>query len=186
ELWETVQSRAFPGSTSNHHLGTQLALLMAAYEMNQFKDAYQSAVVANAQAFAKSLAAAGLDVQGDPAKGYTKTHQVIVSVGYGEGPEVAERLEQNNIICNYQATPEEEGFTASGALRLGVSEMTRFGFTADDFAKLADLMAACIKDGTDVSEEVRKLRAQHLEMQYCFKDADMAGVMDTFAKKTGL
>ena len=100
--------------------------------------------------------------------------------------DLAERLEQNNIICNYQATPEEEGFTASGALRLGVSEMTRFGFTADDFAKLADLMAACIKDGTDVSEEVKKLRAEHLEMQYCFKDADMADVMDAFAKKTGL
>ena len=36
-LWETIESRAFPGSVSNHHLGTQLGLLMAAYEMNQFK-----------------------------------------------------------------------------------------------------------------------------------------------------
>lgn len=186
ELWETVQSRAFPGSTSNHHLGTQLALLMAVYEMNEYKDAYQKAVVSNAKAFAKALKEAGLDVQGDPAKGYTQTHQVIVSVGYGVGPEVAERLEQNNIICNYQATPEEEGFTASGALRLGVSEMTRFGFTEKDFAKLADLMAACIKNGTDVKDEVKALRADHMKMQYCFDDQDMVDVMDAFAKKTGL
>ena len=31
------QGRAFPGSTSNHHLGTLLALLMATHEMNSFK-----------------------------------------------------------------------------------------------------------------------------------------------------
>jgi glycine/serine hydroxymethyltransferase len=64
--------------------------------------------------------------------------------------------------------------------------MTRFGFTADDFAKLADLMAACIKNGTDVKEEVKALRADHMKMQYCFDDQDMVDVMDTFAKKTGL
>ena len=99
---------------------------MAAYEMNAFKDEYQKAVVENAKHFAKSLAAEGLDVAGDPAMDYTETHQVIVKVGYAHGPEVADRLEANNIICNYQATPEEEGFSASGALRMGVNEMTRF------------------------------------------------------------
>ena len=45
----------FPGSVSNHHLGTLLGLLMAAYEMNHFKDAYQQAVIANAKAFARAL-----------------------------------------------------------------------------------------------------------------------------------
>ena len=34
ELWETVRRRTFPGSVSNHHLGTMLGLLVAAYEMN--------------------------------------------------------------------------------------------------------------------------------------------------------
>ena len=42
---------------------------------------------------------------GDPAIGYTETHQVLVDVGYGTGPEVAERLEENNIIVNYQPPP---------------------------------------------------------------------------------
>src|ERR1017187_1128955 len=126
-LFEAVQRRTFPGATSNHHLGTLLGLLMAAYEMNHFKDAYQRAVLANAKAFARALAAAGLDVAGDPGVGYTETHQVIVRVGYGRAPEVAGLLEENNIICNYQAAPDEEGFTAAGALRLGVAEMTRFG-----------------------------------------------------------
>ena len=91
--------------------------------MNCFKDAYQQQVLANARAFARALADLGLSVAGEPADGYTHTHQVIVQVGYARGPEVAAVLEENNIIVNYQATPEEEGFAASGALRMGVAEI---------------------------------------------------------------
>lgn len=167
-LWKTIETRAFPGSVSNHHLGTQLGLLMAAYEMNTFKDQYQKAVIENAKHFAKALKAQGLNVAGDPANDYTETHQVIVSVGYGTGPEIAERLEKNNIIVNYQATPDEEGFTASGALRMGVSEMTRFGFGKKEFEKLAELMADCILHDRDVSEDVSRMRSEYTEMKYCF------------------
>ena len=185
-LWETIESRAFPGSVSNHHLGSQLGLLMAAYEMNQFKAEYQKAIVDSAKHFAKCLKAEGLNVAGDPAIDYTETHQVIVSVGYGVGPEVAERLEQNNVIVNYQATPDEEGFTASGALRMGVSEMVRFGFTFDDFAKLASLMADCILRNKDISEDVAKLRSQHLEMQYCFKGAEFDAALEALIANLGV
>ena len=185
-LWETIETRAFPGSVSNHHLGTQLGLLMAAYEMNQFKDQYQKAVVENAKHFAKCLKAEGLDVAGDSAIDYTETHQVIVSVGYGTGPEVAERLERNNIIVNYQATPDEEGFTASGALRMGVNEMTRFGFEKEDFAKLAAIMADCILRGKEVAEDVAKLRSAHTEMRYCFNDDQALTALSELANKTGI
>ena len=185
-LWETIESRAFPGSVSNHHLGTQLGLLMAAYEMNTFKDAYQKAIIENAKYFAKCLKEEGLDVAGDPAIGYTETHQVIVRVGYGQGPEVAENLERNNIIVNYQATPEEEAFTASGALRMGVSEMTRFGFGKEDFARLAALMADCILKGREVREDVEKLRSEHTEMRYCFNDAETEEALGGFLGTIGL
>ena len=185
ELWETIESRTFPGSVSNHHLGTQLGLLMAAYEMNQFKGSYQKAVIENAKSFAKSLKAQGLDVAGDPAIGYTETHQVIVNVGYGIGPEIAERLEQNNVIVNYQATPCEEGFTASGALRMGVNEMTRFGFGEKEFARLAELMADCILRNKDITAEVEKLRADYTEMHYCFSGAEFDKALEGFAAEIG-
>ena len=185
-LWETIEARAFPGSVSNHHLGTQLGLLMAAYEMNQFKDSYQKAIVENAKHFAKCLKAQGLDVAGDPAVDYTQTHQVIVSVGYGVGPQVARRLEQNHIIVNYQATPDEEGFTASGALRMGVSEMTRFGFGKEEFSQLAELIADCILRSRDVSGDVERLRAAHTQMQYCFQDQQFQNALEDFAGQIGL
>jgi aminomethyltransferase len=168
EFWEAIQRRSFPGSLSNHHLGTLLGLLLAAYEMNHFKDDYQKAVLANAKAFAAALKECGLDVAGDSAISYTETHQVILNVGYAKGPQIAQRLEDNNIILNYQAAPDEEGFTASGSLRTGVQEMTRFGMTAKDFQQLAQLMAEVILKGKEVKEKVRALRERFLDMNYCF------------------
>ena len=184
-LWHSIENRAFPGSVSNHHLGTQLGLLMAAYEMNAFRDEYQKAVVDNAKSFAKSLKARGLDVCGDPAIGYTETHQVIVRVGYGSGAEVARRLENNNVIVNYQALPDEEGFTASGALRMGTSEMTRFGFGPAEFDRLAELMAACILRGEPIGDDISRLRRDFTEMRYCFHGADFDAALENFAGMIG-
>ena len=172
DLWEAIERRTFPGSVSNHHLGTLLGLLMAAFEMNHFKDDWQQAVIANAKAFAVALHEAGLDVAGDPSVQYTETHQVVVRVGYGQGPEVAGRLEDSGIIVNYQAAPDEEGFTAAGALRLGVAEMTRFGMGPAEFAQVAQLMAAVILEGRGVAAEVRALRGPFTEMGYCFKGTE--------------
>jgi aminomethyltransferase len=168
DLWEAISRRAFPGAVSNHHLGTLLGLLAAAMEMNAFKETYQPQVVANAKAFAKALKATGLNVAGDPAIGFTETHQVIIDVGFGRGPEIARRLEANNIICNYQAAPREEGFTASGALRLGVAEMTRFGLKAGEFETVAQFMADVISGNQSVAAAVSDFRKNYLEMHYCF------------------
>jgi aminomethyltransferase len=169
ELWEAVERRAFPGAVSNHHLGTIVGLLMAAYEMNHFKDEYQAKVIANAKAFARALKDTGLNVAGDPDIDFTETHQVIIDVGYSHGPEMANRLEANNIICNYQANTDEEGFTAAGALRMGVSEMTRFGMKQNDFQTLAGLIHDAIANDTNVVDAVKALRKQFSELQFCFR-----------------
>jgi aminomethyltransferase len=172
EFWEAIQRRTFPGSTSNHHLGTLLGLLLAAYEMNAFKDDYQKNVIANAKAFARALKDCGLDVAGDPQISFTETHQVIINVGYARAPEVARRLEENNIILNYQAAPDEESFAAAGSLRTGVQEMTRFGMQAADFTGLAQLMADVILKNKNVKKDVVDFRKRFLEMQYCFAGDD--------------
>ena len=181
DLWEALRRRAFPGSVSNHHLGTLLGLLFATYEMRAFRDIYQPQVIANAKAFARALADAGLDVQGDPAIDFTETHQVIVRVGYGRGHEMAARLERNNVLCNYQGLPDEEAFTAAGGLRLGVSEMTRFGMCEPDFGELAGLMADVILRDAVVTAQVSDLRARFLELQFCFGAGELGGELDKLA-----
>ena len=178
EFWEAIQRRAFPGSTSNHHLGTLVGLLMVAYEMNAFKDEYQRQVIENAKAFAVALKETGLEVAGDPAISYTDTHQVLVEVGYGKGPAVARVLEENNIIVNYQAGPEEEGFTASGFLRMGVSEMTRFGMGPEDFKRLAGYIHEVVVAGKSPKEEVTAFRKQFLTMKYCFSGREFEPLLE--------
>jgi aminomethyltransferase len=172
ELWEAIERRTFPGNLSNHHLGTLLGLLLATYEMNSFKEEYQRQVLANAKAFARALNATGLDVAGDPDISFTETHQVIVRVGYGRGPEIARRLEDNNIIVNYQAGPYDEGFTAAGALRMGVAEMTRFGMREAQFEELAQLIHDVVAEHRSVREEVISFRKPFLEMKFCFSGED--------------
>lgn len=167
ELWEAIVRRVFPGSVSNHHLGTLVGLLLAAYEMNAFKEEYQKAVIANAKAFARFLKEQGLTVEGDPGRGYTETHQVIVRVGYGKGPMMAERLEENNIIVNYQGAPDDEAFTTASCLRMGVQEMTRFGMREKDFGQLAEYMSQIILHDRPLREEVSQFRKRFIEMKYC-------------------
>lgn len=178
ELWEAVRRRAFPGMTSNHHLGTLLGLLAAVVEMNTFKDDYQPQVIANAKALARALKDAGLNVQGDAAIGFTETHQVVLEVGYARGPEVAKKLEENNLICNYQALPFDEGFSASSGLRLGVQEMTRFGCKEQDMAELAGLMADCILKDAGVKDAVTAFRKRFLEMKYCFQGEEAESLVE--------
>jgi aminomethyltransferase len=177
-LWETILRRVFPGSVSNHHLGTLLGLLMAAYEMNAFKSEYQKAIVSNAKAFARALKDRGLTVEGNPDVGYTETHQVIIRVGYGKGPGMANRLEENNIIVNYQGAPDDEGFTAASCLRMGVQEMTRFGMREEDFGELADYISQVILSGRSLAAEVSQYRKRFTEMKYCLPAEEAGSLME--------
>jgi aminomethyltransferase len=118
-----------------------------------------------------------LDVAGDSAIDFTETHQVVVDVGYGHGSEIASRLEANNIICNYQANTDEEGFTASGALRMGVSEMTRFGMEEEDFRSLASLIHDVVVNDANAIDQVKALRGHFSEIQFCFRGDEYADIL---------
>ena len=172
-LWLEIKGRAFPGSTSNHHLGTLLGLLLATYEMNEFKEAFQNQVRANARAFARALHAHGVPVEGDPADGYTETHQVIVRVkAFGPGMEIARRLETNNVLTNYQALPDDATFLDSSGIRLGVQEMTRFGMKEKDFDVLAGLMSDIIVGNKSAGDEVARYRKNFLTMGFSLPPAE--------------
>lgn len=175
KLWIDIKGRAFPGSTSNHHLGTLLALLMATYEMNAFKKEYQVQVRKNAQAFARALRDAGVDVEGDPANGFTETHQVLMRVKkYGTGNELAQRLEDNNIITNYQALPDDETFLEASGIRMGVQEMTRYCMQEKDFKTLAEYIADVVINDKNVKDEIKKFRGNFLQMHYCLPAQEAA------------
>jgi aminomethyltransferase len=174
DLWGAIRRRVFPGSVSNHHLGTLVGLLMASYEMNIFKHDFQKSVIANAKAFARALNDQGLSVEGNPNVGYTETHQVILRVGHGKGPEMAYRLEENNIVLNYQSAPDDEAFTSASCLRMGVQEMTRFGMKEGDFSQLAQYMKEIIVRNRPMNAELARFRKKFTAMQYCLPESEAA------------
>ncbi|MFC2161328.1 hypothetical protein ACFLRX_06730 [Acidobacteriota bacterium] len=168
KLWLDIKNRAFPGSTSNHHLGTLLGLLVAAYEMNAFKEDYQNKVRSNAKAFAKSLKSTGVPVEGDESDGFTETHQVLIRVKkFGNGMDIARRLEDNNILTNYQALPDDETFLEPSGIRMGVQEMTRFGMEEKDFDTLSGFIADIVIKGLNPGKEVKEFRQNFLKMKFC-------------------
>jgi glycine/serine hydroxymethyltransferase len=176
KLWIDIKGRAFPGSTSNHHLGTLLALLMATYEMNAYKKEFQTQIRKNAQAFARALKNHGIDVEGDPQDGYTETHQVVIRISkHGKGMDLARRLEDNNIVTNYQALPDDETFLDASGIRMGVQEMTRFGMKENDFKELASLITDCLIHNANVKDKVKALRGSFLEMHYCLPIEEVSG-----------
>jgi aminomethyltransferase len=136
-------------------------------------------VISNAKAFARFLKERGLTVEGDSKIGYTETHQVIVRVGYGKGPMMAERLEENNIIVNYQGAPDDEAFTTASCLRMGVQEMTRFGMREDDFAQLAEYMSQVIVKGRSLAKEISQFRKRFAEMRYCLPGKEAASLVES-------
>ncbi len=163
--WPAADRGVFPGSSSNHHLHTLPALIVAIREMRVHATAYAGQIVKNAQALGKALDEEGVHVEAREF-GYTKSHQIAVNVAeHGGGVQAALRLETNDVIVNYNMLPWDTDPRNPSGLRIGVPEMTRFGMKEADMQRLAELMAAAIR-GKDVKADVNALRARFLEMHY--------------------
>jgi glycine hydroxymethyltransferase len=165
KYWPAADRGVFPGSSSNHHLNTLPALLVATREMKQYGREYAAQIVRNAQALGRSL-----DVLGTPVEardfGYTRSHMIAVNVAqWGGGVEVAKRLEASDIIVNYNMVPGDADPRNPSGLRIGVPEMTRFGMDERAMGELAQLMHDAIR-GENVKSQVHALRERYLEMKY--------------------
>lgn len=165
KYWSPADRGVFPGSSSNHHLNTLPALVVATREMKAYGQEYAAQIVRNAQALGHSLDELGTPVEAREF-GYTKSHIIAVNVAqWGGGVEVAKRLEQNDIIVNYNLLPGDEDPRNPSGLRIGVPEMTRFGMDERAMGELAQLMHDAIR-GKNVQEQVHALRGRFTEMKY--------------------
>ena len=165
KYWPAADRGVFPGSSSNHHLHTLPALLVAIREMKQFGRDYAAQIVRNAQALGRSLDELGTPVEARDF-GYTRSHMIAVNVSdWGGGVEVAKRLEDNDIIVNYNMVPGDTDPRNPSGLRIGVPEITRFGMDERAIGELAQLMHDAIR-GKDVKSQVNALRGRFVEMKY--------------------
>ncbi|MBX5456633.1 MAG: serine hydroxymethyltransferase [Thermogemmatispora sp.] len=165
KYWPPADRGVFPGSSSNHHLFSLPALLVATREMRRYGREYAAQIVRNAQALGQALDELGTPVEARDF-GYTRSHMIAVNVAdWGGGVEVARRLEANDIIVNYNMLPGDADPRNPSGLRIGVQEMTRFGMDERAMGELAQLIHDAIR-GKQVREAVHQLRARYLEMHY--------------------
>jgi len=165
KYWPAADRGVFPGTSSNHHLFSLPALVVATREMKKYGSGYASQIVRNAQALGRSLDELGTPVEARDF-GYTRSHMIAVNVSqWGGGVEVAKRLEANDIIVNYNMVPGDTDPRNPSGLRIGTQEMTRFGMDERSMGELAQSMHAAIR-GKNVKEQVHALRRRFLEMKY--------------------
>jgi glycine hydroxymethyltransferase len=165
KYWGAADRGVFPGSSSNHHLHTLPALLVATREMKQYGRDYAQQIVRNAQALGRSLDELGTPVEAREF-GYTRSHMIAVNVAqWGGGVEVAKRLEENDIILNYNMLPGDTDPRNPSGLRIGVPEMTRFGMDERAMGELAQSLHDGVR-GKNVKAQVNALRARYVVMQY--------------------
>ena len=165
KYWPAADRGVFPGTSSNHHLYSLPALVVATREMKAYGHEYAAQIVRNAQALGRALDELGTPVEARDF-GYTKSHMIAVNVSqWGGGVEVAKRLEANDIIVNYNMLPGDSDPRNPSGLRVGVPEMTRFGMDERAMGELAQLMHDAMR-GENVLEQVHALRERYQEMQY--------------------
>ncbi len=162
----------FPGVTSSYHLHHVAAKAIAYAEHLEFGEAYAKQTIKNAQHFAQALHERGFDVFGE-SLGFTKSHQILVSIGPGKGKQAAKTLEQAGIVTNMNTIPGDTDPLNPSGLRLGTPELTRIGMNENDMEDIAEFYKRVLIDKEDVKkvkDDVKAYRNEFQTLHYCYKD----------------
>ncbi len=162
----------FPGVTSSYHLHHVAAKAIAYAEHLEFGEAYAKQTINNAQRLAQSLYEQGFKVFGEKL-GFTKSHQVLVSIGPGKGKDAAKKLNDAGIVTNMNTIPGDTDPMNPSGLRLGTPELTRIGMKENEMDEVADFYKRVLlknEDPKKVKSAIQEFRKDYQELHYCFKE----------------
>lgn len=149
ELGKKLNSAVFPGTQGGplEHVIAAKAVCFEEALQPEFK-LYQRQIIENCKVLAEGLAACGFNL----VSGGTDNHLILIDLRNKgiTGLEAQQRLEELGITVNKNAVPKdtEKPMITSG-IRLGTAAVTTRGFTEDDIATVAVLIAEGLKFGKD-------------------------------------
>ncbi len=177
EALKKLQSAAFPGVTSNHHLNAMAALTVSLAEHVAFGEAYARQTARNARALGEALHRRGFDVL-CADQGFTRSHTLAVRVEKeGGGEAVSRALAAAGIVTNKNLLPGDKSPRHPQGIRLGTPEVTRLGMREPEMDRIADLLDALLHRGRpreEVAREARALKEGFRTLQYCFGAGEAA------------
>jgi glycine hydroxymethyltransferase len=170
ELARRLDAIAYPGLTANFDLAKTAALVVAMLDLREHGRAYAQMCIANAQALAAALEAAGLPVHKVAGRGHTASQHVAIRAhAFGGGTAASRVLEGANILASGIELPLPRIAGDFNAIRLGTQEITRWGMTPDDMARVAELIARVLVRGeppTQVRADVVAFRRGFQELHF--------------------
>ena len=167
ELAKQVDRAVFPGVQAGPLMHVIAAKGVAFHEaMSEDFKAYQRQIVANAQALAGHLLAAGLRL----VSGGTDNHLMLVDVAKSlgiTGRQAADALERAGICVNMNVIPfDSKPPTVTSGIRPGTPAITTRGMKEPEMAEIARMMTSILRDpehaalAAQVREQVRALCAR--------------------------
>ena len=162
----------FPGVTSSYHLHHVASKAIAFAEHLEFGEAYAKQTIKNAQSFAQSLHERGFKVFGEKL-GFTKSHQILLTIGPGKGKEASKKLEDAGIVTNMNTIPGDTDPLNPSGLRLGTPELTRIGMKEKEMDEIAEFYERALLKNEELKKikaDVKEFRKDFQELHYCFKE----------------
>jgi glycine hydroxymethyltransferase len=164
EMAKAIDKAVFPFTQGGPQMHSVAAKAVALREAAQPEyQTYARQVVANAQALAAGLAAAGMR----PVSGGTDTHLALIDLRGVEvtGKDAEARCDAARITLNKNAIPydPQPPMTASG-IRVGTPAITTQGMTESDATEIAGLIARAVTEpeaAAEVAAGVEKLVQAH-------------------------
>lgn len=161
EIAERLDRIAFPGMTANFDAAKSAALAVTMLDWREHGRAYATEMTAMASALARALADAGLPVFRG-RDGFTRSHQfAIEAADLGGGQMASKKLRRAGFLACGIGLPRQEVAGDMNGLRIGTPELVRWGMTAEDAPRLADLIVGALRrnDPEALGAEVAQWRA---------------------------
>lgn len=159
---EKLDTIAFPGMTANFDAAKSAALAVTMADWQAEGETYAAAMVEMASVLAGELAQHGLPVfAGD--KEFTRSHQFAIEAkGFGGGQAASKTLRKAGFLACGIGLPIDPVEGDMNGLRIGTPELARWGMTAGDMPRLAELIARALRgnDPAAVAAEVADWRPQ--------------------------
>ncbi|MFT4435969.1 aminotransferase class I/II-fold pyridoxal phosphate-dependent enzyme [Caballeronia sp. 15715] len=165
---QRLEGIAYPGLTANFDAAKVAALAITLLDWREYGQSYAREMVATAQALASALANEGLSVYGAD-HGFTRSHQFALNaIPLGGGQAASKRLRNAGFLTTGIGMPGQQIDGDLNGLRMGTSELVRWGMRVEDMPRLAALITEGLRtdDPETVALRTAAFRREFQELHY--------------------